>query len=80
MLCDHLCLFQQRLLCCVNISGYPPPPPELLADICKRLNELPPELAQQVDQDLKTKSIEHVGNFLWRAGFPFTTLSAKLHG
>src|SRR5688572_4483812 len=59
-------------------THHPEPLPELIADIRKRLAELPPDIAQYVDEALRREPIEHVANFLWKAGHP-VFMSSELY-
>ena len=51
--------------------SYPPPQPELIEDIRKRLSEAPREIAEYVNEALKRESIEHVANYTYKAGHLF---------
>src|SRR5688572_5353434 len=51
-------------------NNYPEPSPELIEDIRKRLAEIPPDVAQYVDEALRREPIERVANFMWKAGHP----------
>ena len=54
-------------------THYPEPPAELIEDIRKRLAEVPRHVAEHVDDALKRESIQDVANFLWKAGYCFTS-------
>ena len=54
---------------------FPEPSAELIADIRRRLSELPRNIAQYIDEGLRREPIERVANFLWRAGHGIFMLS-----
>src|SRR5687767_6243106 len=56
-------------------NTYPEPSPELIEDIRKRLAEIPRDVAQYVDEALRREPIDHVANFLWKAGHSVLTSS-----
>ena len=49
-------------------ARYPEPPAELLADIRKRLDELPPEVLARAHHALMHDTIDSAGSILYRAG------------
>ena len=49
-------------------TEYPQPAAELIEDIQRRLAEIPPDIAQYINEALKREPIESVANYLWKAG------------
>src|SRR4026208_1023740 len=64
---------QQQILTPQSGIAYPEPSPELIADIRKRLTEVPQEVLDRFHHALVHDPIQEPGSILWRAGFSLSS-------